>query len=184
MIAVRSNVVATLSLIALLGPLAAQERPLALGQRVRVVSSSDGAVHAGRLVLVLRDTVVLGTGRTNEWIRLGADERIDRGRRGHSFTWIGAVLGGGIGAAIGSQSKVHYCRWQKPSETGPQYCGLRGGMGAIAIGVPGLVVGAVLASFLSATTWEPVTAEQVDRLRVGIAPQPGGGLGFALSLTF
>lgn len=182
--ALRTSVVAALSLIALLGPLAAQERPLALGQRVRVVSSSDGAEHAGRLVLVLRDTVVLETGRSSEWIRLGADQRIERGRRGRSYTWAGAVLGGGIGAAIGSRQKRHLCRWQQPSPYGAQWCGYRQPQGAIAIGVPGLVVGAVVGSFLSVTTWEPVTLEQLDRLRVGFAPQPGGGLGLALSLTF
>jgi len=85
-IAGRIGVLAALTTVAVLRPLPAQPTRLTLGQWVRVVSSPDSAIHEGRLILVVADSVVLEHERRQEWLKLGSGDRLDMRTRVRSFT--------------------------------------------------------------------------------------------------
>jgi hypothetical protein len=183
MIAMRTVVVAALMTGALLGRLWAQQPPLALGQRVRIFSSADGAVRTGGLVLVLADTLVLSVGGRHESFRRGSNDRMEVLASRHTFALAGAILGAGIGTTMGTTRSRHFCTRQIPS-LGTQYCGLKQPEVTIAFGLGGLLVGALVGKQFGQAFWEPVPSDQLDRLQVSLRPQAPGRLAFSVSMAF
>jgi hypothetical protein len=51
-------------------------------------------------------------------------------------------------------------------------------------GLVGLGLGFLVGAHVYTTRWDAVPPGQLERLRVGIVPQPAGGLGFGASLGF
>jgi hypothetical protein len=179
----RTVLVAALMTGSLLGRLWAQQRPLALGQRVRVFSAADGAAHTGGLVLVLADTLVLDVGGRHESFRRGGGDRVEVLASRHTFALAGAILGAGIGTTMGTTRSRHFCARQIPS-LGTQYCGLKQPEVTIAFGLGGLLVGALVGKQLGQAFWEPVPTDQLDRLQVSLHPQWPGRVALSVSLGF
>ena len=186
MIAIRIAVAATLATVALLPPLSAQQATLAFGQQVRVVSLANGTIQNGRLVFVVADTVVLERGQRTEYPAVGSHGRLEIPRHIGSHVVAGALVGAGVGLLVGQLT------WSmRDMVTCPFYgCGPLTGQaighgGRVALGgVLGLAVGALVGAHVYTTVWEPVPEDQLDRLRVGLVSEPGGGLGLGASLKF
>jgi hypothetical protein len=192
---VRIGVFAALTMVAWLGPLSAQQRPLALGQRVRVDSLHSGTFSEGRLVRLVGDTVVLADGPRERAFVLGGHRHlwVPTGTRSH--TWGFAALGAGIGIVAGA---LTYSPPPPPPPcTGnPIICGIdfrgvektaqlyaqlrRAAVGSLV----GMGIGALIGSQVRTTLWAPVLPDELDRLRVTIAPLPSGRLGLGASLAF
>ena len=168
---------------ALLGPLSATQAPLTLGQWVRVVSPTDGAIHEGRLILVVSDTVVLAHGQHQEYAATGGDARLEVGRRAGTHALKGALLGAGIGLAVGEITWA----WRGILSC-PYFDSCTTGLGQTARvvvgGLVGLGVGALVGMHVYTMLWDPVPQDQLDRLRTGMAPRPGVRLGLGASLAF
>jgi len=182
-IATRIGFVAALMMVALLRPLSAQQTPVSLGQWVRVVSLTDSAIHQGRLILVVADTVVLEHGQRQEYFAVGSRNRLEVARRVHPYTLKGALLGVGIGMAAGELAwawrNMFSCPYLSCNSVSP------GQTGRVVIGgLVGLGIGVLIGAHTYRTFWDSVPPEQLDRLRIGIVPQPGGGLGLGASLAF
>ena len=183
--AVRMSTLAVLTLVALPRSSAAQPAPVAPGQTVRIVPSAGGPTHRGRLVLALKDTVVLEHGQRQEWLALGAGDRLEIMRAHRSMTLPGALVGAAAGAVIGSTSSRHMCEnGAYVAGRSATYCGLSSTHGALIGGAVGLGLGALVGSFLGSTRWEPVPREQLTSFWIRVTPAPGGGLAVAASVTF
>jgi hypothetical protein len=190
MVARRIGVLALTMMVALVPPLPAQQRPLALGQWVRTVSSADGAVHQGRLIFVVADTVVLDDGhriaQRVDYVALNGHARLEIPRRIRSHPLAGALVGTGVGMAIGVFSynarAIFSCAdLACPPPTGQIF----GRNGRVVLGgLVGLAIGALVGGHVYTTLWDPVPPDQVDRLRITVVPQPGGRLGLDASLRF
>jgi hypothetical protein len=190
MTAMRVGVLVVLAIVSLRGPLAAQERQLTLGQWVRVVSSADTTVRKGRLILVVADTVVLDDGhRIPTWfdyIPLDGTVRLELPRRTRSHLVAGALLGAGVGMALGvisyrANAMLSCAGLDCGSPTGQ----LIGQTGRVVVGgFVGAALGAYIGLHVYTSVWDPVPRDQVDRLRVGLAPRPGLRLGIGGSLAF
>ncbi len=180
----RIGALAALTMVTALYPLAAQQTQLEHGQTVRVVSSA-GRIHSGRLQLVLADTLVLEAGGRQEWIKLGSDDRLEVLRRSRSYALVGALLGAGAGAALGSTSSTHLCTQPITNFTPTvRYCGLTPAKGALLYGLAGMGAGALVGSLFRSALWEPLAPDQLAPLRVAVAPLPRGGLALGASLAF
>ena len=179
----RIGIVASLTTVALLKPLSAQQAPLALGQLVRVVSASDSAVHQGRLILVVADTVVLAHGQDQDYAAVGGDRRLEVARRTRAHAVQGALIGTGVGMAAGALTwawrGILSCPYFDACATGI------GQTGRVVVGgLLGLGLGVLLGAHTYTLLWEPVPEEQLDRLRSGVAPRLGARLGLGASLPF
>jgi len=182
MIAARIGVITVMTMAVLSRPIPAQQGQLTLGRQVRVVSATDSSVHTGRLVFVVADTIVLERSGRQEWLRVDSRDRMDVLTHSHSFALVGALLGAGVGTALGSAQRLHSCHW-KPWLSDEQ-CGLGQPLATIMFGLAGTGIGALLGSRLGTTLWEPVQPGQLGELRVGLAPQPDGQLTLGVSLAF
>jgi hypothetical protein len=190
MIATRVGVFAVVTMVALMPPLAAQQRPLALGQWVRVVSLRDSAVRKGRLILVVADTVVLDDGhriaQRVDYVALDEHARLEIPRLKRPHPLEGAVLGTGVGMAVGALSyslrRMTSCA---DLTCGPPTGQLISRTGRVVVGgLVGLALGTLAGAHVYTTLWDPVPPDQVDLLRVGVLPQPGTRLGLGASLWF
>jgi hypothetical protein len=190
MTATRVGVLVVLSIVSLRGPLSAQQRQLTLGQWVRVVSSADTTVHKGRLILVTSDTVVLDDGRRIptrfDYIALDGTVRLELPRRTRSHLVAGALLGAGVGMALGAISyganAMLSCAGLQCSPPTGQLIGRTGRV--VVGGLLGVAIGALIGVHVYTQVWDPVPPDQVDRLRVGLAPRPGVRWGIGRSLAF
>jgi hypothetical protein len=179
----RIGIVACLTTAALPRPLAAQQAPLALGQMVRVVSSTDSAVHQGRLILVVADTVVLAHGQSQEYAAVGGNSWLQVARRTRSHALKGALLGAGVGMALGALTwawrGILSCPYFDTCTTGI------GQTGRIAVGgLLGVGIGTLIGAHVYTILWDPVPQDQLDRLRLGAAPPLRSRLGLGASLAF
>jgi hypothetical protein len=189
MSATRSGALAVLTTLALLRPLSAQQAPLALGQRVRVVAAADNAAHEGHLVLVIRDTVALDNGHRVsdgvEYVALGSRGRLELPRHIRSHPLAGALVGAGTGMALGALSWSMNSMFTCLDACTPPAGQLIGRTGRVVLGgLVGAGLGLLVGAHVYTTLWDPVPPDQLDRLRVGIVPQPQGRLGLGASLGF
>ncbi len=186
MIAARLGVVASLAMCALPPPLAAQQTPLALGQQVRVVSLDDGTIQNGRLVFVVADTVVLQQGQRTLYPAVGSHGRLEVARHLRSHLVAGALVGAGVGMLVGqltwTMRDLVSCPFYGCGPLSGQVVG-HGGRVLLG-GLVGLALGALVGAHVYTTAWDPVPDDQLDRLRVGLVPQPGGGPLLGASLKF
>ena len=178
----RIGAVAALAMVALLRPLAASQTPLTLGQWVRAVSATDSTILQGRLILVVADTVVLEHGQHQDYVAAGSYDRLEVARRLNAHTFKGALLGAGIGVAAGELAWAMRSMFSCPYAT----CTVTSGQaGRVVVGgLLGLGLGVLIGAHTYKTLWEQVPPEQLDRLRVAIAPLPGHRLGMGASLAF
>jgi hypothetical protein len=151
-----------------------------------VVSASDGTIHQGRLLLVVADSVALGHGQHMAYHALGSQGRLEVPTYLRRHTLAGALLGAGFGMLIGAAIPALRSAFVCPGFYCPPQTGLAiGPTGRIALGgVIGLGLGALIGAHSYTTRWDPVPSEDLDRLRVGILPQPDGQLGLGASLAF
>ena len=186
MSATRIGVLAALTTVALLRPLAASQAPVTLGQWVRVVTPSDSVVARGRLLLVVGDSVALGHGQHMEYRVLGAQGRLEASTRLRRHILAGGLLGAAVGVMVGAAIPALRSAFVCPGFYCPPQSGLALGPGGrMALGgVIGFGLGALIGAHTYTTQWDPVPADQLDRLRVGLVPQPGGQLGLGGSLAF
>jgi hypothetical protein len=188
MIVARIGVFVAITTVALLEPLPAQQGPLALGRSVRVVAPADGAIHRGRLILVLPDTVVLDDGHRMadhlDFVVLGSHARLEFPRRIGSHPFVGAVLGAGLGMAAGALSYSSRSVFSCVSDCSGPPSGLGRTGRAVVGGLIGVAVGSLVGAHVYTTLWDPVPPDQIDRLRVGLVAQPRSRLGLGASLGF
>ena len=170
----------TLVLVALFvatsSPLAAQEAPVEPGARVRVTAPDLGINKAiGVFEAVEGGTLVVGTLRlplasvTRLEVHRGQKSRVGRG------ALIGAAVGAGSGAIIGAIAFSGSCI------DNPDGCPAAGAaIGAIFLGLPGLLVGTVVGALSKTDRWEAVP---LDRIRVSFTPLGNGGFALLASVT-
>ncbi len=154
----------------------AQEPPLKPGARVRVTAPELGLAEAvGRLLFVRLDTLRVVADSLMR-IPLAGVMRIEVNRgRSNLLVVLGAIAGAAGGTAVGiALVDTTHCELLDPCEgdiLGPPVFGAA--IGALA--------GAALGVALRTDRWEEVP---LDRLRVSLAPQRDGRLGFGLSVSF
>jgi hypothetical protein len=185
MTAARIGVLVGLTMTGLLRPVSAQQAPLAPGQWVRVVSPAGGAVRQGRLVAVLADTVVLERGPIQEWITLSSRDRLEVLRRVRSLALPGALVGAGVGVAVGSTSSRHLCEAPITNfSPTTRYCGLSPAVAAILYGLGGVAAGALIGGWFKSTSWEPLSLPGSGPVRISVAPLPRSRLALGASVAF
>ena len=196
MLASRIGVAATIAMVALLGPLAAQQpdsappadttQPaLSLGQWVRVVSMPSGRVSEGRLIVAFGDSVALQRGQQVTFHHLSDTTVLQIRRHLRAHPVAGALVGAGAGAllaVVGYESRgMFVC----PTYSCVPAASPLGDGGWAAVGaVVGGFVGFVAGRHIFTSRWDPVSLDQVRRVRVGIVPQAGGRVGLGASLGF
>jgi hypothetical protein len=183
MVGRRIGIVAGLMTVALLRPLAAQQGPLTLGQWVRVVSATDSIVHEGHLILVVADTVVLARGQSQEYAAVGGNSSLEVGRRTRSHVLKGALLGTGIGMALGALTWA----WRGILSC-PYFDACTSSLGqtgrVVVGGLLGLGAGALIGAHVYTMVWDPVPEDQLGRLRTSMVPRLGSRMGLGASLAF
>jgi hypothetical protein len=166
------------------------------GQTVRITSARyelKGAI--GRVLAATPDTIVLesqGARTVNYRLVSRADtltlpitaiDRLDLRHDGGHHTGRGALIGLGIGAAAGLVIGIAayepcppngFCIMQPTSAVAS------GMMGALAFGVLGSGVGAIIGSLTPAGTWDQMPLRASASLR----PLPQAGVGLSLSVPF
>lgn len=179
-----------MTMLALLGPLPAQPPPLALGQRVRVVSLPDSTVHTGRLALVVADTVVLDDGHRVvghvRYLALGGRGRVEVPTRLRSHPVEGAFFGTLVGMLAGHVSWAEAGMFTGGCLTcanAPHQLIGHGGRVLLG-GLVGLGLGAFVGAHVYTTRWDLVPRDQVDLLRAATAPRPMGRVLLGASLGF
>jgi hypothetical protein len=191
MTATRVGVFALMTMVALVRPLSARQREITLGQWVRVVSPSDSAIHKGRLILVLADTLVLDDGRRMaqrmDFIPVDGSARVELPRRMRSHPLEGAFLGAALGIAVGglsyaARSMITCANVDCSGPPTGQLLGLRGRI--VLGGLVGVAIGAFVGAHVYTTLWDPVSPDQIDRLRVGVASRKTTRLDLGASLRF
>jgi hypothetical protein len=159
-------------------PLAAQVRlPLAPGQRVRVTAPSASMRNeVATIEAITADTLVLVRMWAGQSLRsavpLASVQGMDMSRRRRGHAGVGAALGGMLGFIAGTIAD-RQCE---------RTCGiicicLYRPVGAVV----GLGLGAICGAGWKTDLWEPVP---LDRLRVGLSPQPSGRLGLGAAVSF
>jgi hypothetical protein len=191
MTATRVGVFALMAMVALARPMSARQRELTLGQWVRVVSPADSAIHKGRLILVLADTVVLDDGhrmsQRTDFIHLDGSARVEFPRRIRSHPLEGAFLGAALGIAVGGLSYTARSMFTCASTdcSGPPTGQLLGLTGRIVLGgLIGVAIGTLVGAHIYTTLWDPVPPDQMDRLRVGVVSPQTTRLDLGASLRF
>ena len=196
MLASRIGIAATFAMAALLRPAAAQQpdsaapadttQPaLRLGQWVRVVSMPSGNTHEGRLLVVFGDSVALQRGQDVTFHHLDELNQLQIRRHIRAHPVAGAVIGAGVGAAlavVGYSSRAMFVCPSYGCVPGNSPLG-QGGWAAVGALVGG-VVGFIAGRHIFTSHWDAVDLDQVRRVRIGIAPQPGGGLGIGAAVGF
>jgi len=185
MTATRIAFLTALAVSAFLRPISAQQAAPRIGQRVRVVSSTDGIVHEGTLAFVMVDTVVLQQGERQEWLKLDGNDHLEVLRRTRTHALLGAAIGAGIGAAVGSTSSRHPCIEEANITNGAwRMCGISSAVGAVLYGLGGMGLGAAIGGRFKSQVWDPFGSDQLVPLRVTIAPAPSGGVAVGASFAF
>ena len=189
----RASVGLALASLLALGPSGqADERPPALapGLRVRVTAGADGGKIAGPIRGTLAaidasqitiDVLDGGPGASRVRIPIERVSKLEasRGRHGHAL--LGAAIGfagaAAAGAILGDSGPSVSC------PVPPNPCGGSSPkLGqALAAGLLGLPVGALVGHFVRTERWTPVGLSHVD---VAGGPLPGGGLRGAVRLSF
>ena len=153
---------------------------LAVGQRVRVSAPEYGMLEdiADVAALPADSITLMAHGRTAT-VPLAAVREIDVSlalRNGAARGLLkGTLIGAGIGGILGA--------------LGSAGCsGFACGAGVIVLPPMGAMIGAIIGTIGGAThtydVWAPVPRDPSGRLRIGLAPQPGGRLGLGMSLSF
>lgn len=178
------------------GSLGAQA-PVEPGQRVRVTHHLSGESvtnlatgetrvvmkrrrDTGSLIEFTADSVVLGDdpdARLALPLTSVTKLEVSRGRKslgaGKGALW-GSLIGVATGAALGAVA------YSEPND----FVHNRGDaalLGAVVLGVPGLVVGTIAGAISKTDRWEEVP---LDHLRVSVGPQRDGRFGLGLSARF
>ncbi len=105
---------------------------------------------------------------------------VSRGRKSNAATGagIGLVVGMVTGAVLGYASFEECVSFCIASVDGRGETAI---VGAVLLGLGGIVVGAVTGAFIKTDRWEEVP---LDRLRLQVAPQRDGRFGLGLSMRF
>ena len=103
-----------------------------------------------------------------------------RGRKSNAATGagIGLVVGMVTGAVLGYASFEECVSFCIGSVTGREELAI---VGAVLLGLGGIVVGAVTGAFIKTDRWEEVP---LDRLHLQVAPQGDGRFGLGASVRF
>ena len=176
----------SLLLLASFADLSAQEVLLAPGARVRVSVPTFNpttrlrgqARWVGTLVTLSADTLVLKPKDQSAplAIPLASVTRLDVSRGRVSCTGRGILTGSLASLALG----LGLLASASPEDIGdaPPAAGL---IFLAVFTVPGAVIGGIVGSKVGGERWEPVP---LDRIRVSILPQRGGGVRLAAAFTF
>ena len=189
-LAARIGAFAALTMVALPRPLPAQLGQPPLGRWVRIVDAADSAHHQGRLVLVVADTAILDDGHRLadhiQYVPMGAHGRIETPRHIRTHPVEGAVLGVGVGMAVGALSYVLRGMFTCFQIVCPAPAGqLISRTGRVIVGgIVGVALGTLVGSHVYTTAWDPVPPDQVERIRVGVSARPGTRLGLGASFGF
>ena len=160
-------------------PLAAQEPPIKVGDRVRFWRQQTLGVTEGTIAGWEADSFAI----TDNWIPITSVTRLEARRPKYSRgARVALSAGGGLigGALSGALLGLAVCSGQSGSGS---VCDAESGagIGAVAFGGAGLVLGAIHGLFASINRWEEVP---LDRLRVSFVPQRDGRFGLGLSVRF
>jgi hypothetical protein len=151
--------------------------PLALGSRVRV--TSDHPI-VGKLLAIDNQSLTLDLGDAKDPVVVprGAINRLEQslgpGRKDHDAAAgaaAGAALAVGLGLAFGVGCKPSLCSSRATGAA--QFAGL-----SAMVLVPSL---AALSGLTGGERWRKVP---LDRIKIGLAPTRGRGIGAALSFSF
>ena len=182
--AVRTATLSLVAIAALARMPAAQQPAMPIGRTARIVPAASGPIHRGRLLLVAKDTVVLGNGQRQEWYALASGDRLEVMVEHRSWALPGGLIGGAVGAVIGSTVKRHMCtNGAYIPYRSATYCGLTSTQGALLGGGIGLVVGALVGSRFGPTRWETVPLDQHSALGFIVVPSQDRGFVLGVSLT-
>ena len=161
-------------------PLAAQEPPIKVGDRVRFWRQQTLGVTEGTIAGWEADSFAI----TDNWIPITSVTRLEARRPKYSRgARVALGAGGGLlgGALSGALLGFAVCSGESYSGS---FCTDRGAgaaIGAVAFGGAGLVLGAIHGLFASIDRWEEVP---LDRVRVSFGPQPDGRFGLGASVRF
>jgi hypothetical protein len=154
--------------------------PLRVGDRVRYRMGKGDPLITARVIEILGGSLLVEAEKGRGSIRLHESrlERLDvaRGKRSH---WrLGAIVGGGTGAAAGGffgyvAGALDETQSIQPAE------GLL--VGAAIVGAAGALVGAAIGSAFKTDRWEPQRRRQVA---LTLVPTRGRGLAGAVSVRF
>ena len=166
----------------LLAPLtdAVSQKPPTLTprQRVRITAPVVGLHEEQAVFQSIERGVLVVSVDTTLRIHLALLERLEAqaGRKSHWGT--GAVVGGVLGGAGGAMAVVAVCT----GFAAPGYdCRSDVALGFVGGALGGAVVGMVIGAAIRTDKWEEVP---LSRLRVSLAPQRNGRLGFGLEVRF
>jgi len=173
------NSVLSVSVLLPFTSLSAQEQPpIEPGSRVRV-SAPDLAMH--RQVATLEawrgDTLVLARPWTMD-CPLASVTRLEVSQYRKSNCGKGALIGGGIGVAVGA---LIGAMWTEEGDLGCTDRAACVGLGAAALGVTGGLIGLGIGALSKTERWEEVP---LDQLRASLAPPHDRRLGIGLSVAF
>ena len=160
-------------------PLAAQEPPpVSVGDRVRFWTQQVLGATQGTIAGWEADSFAI----TDNWIPITSVTRLEVRRRGSRGAKVALGAGGGLleGALSGALLGFAVCSGESSSGS---VCNaeIGAGIGAVAFGGAGLILGSIYGLFASIDRWEEVP---LDRLRVSFVPHPDGSTGLRVSVTF
>ena len=155
------------------------------GARVRVVNVSNAApVLTGQLIRMAGDTVIVSSAtaiQTSMVVTPAHRFEVSTGRHGRTLRGIG--LGFLAGAAVGAI--LGFALYEESDCTGLCVLDFSQGesalLGAVGLGVPGILIGGIVGANLKHETWRII---ELQPIRVGVAPAGRRGLLLALSLAF
>jgi hypothetical protein len=170
------------------------------GSRVRVMMPSAGiALETATVIGASGDSIVLmmrapgrsGSGAGADSVRralplagigsLEVSRGLHENRAGGAI--VGALVGFGAGWALGGSLPWRACQEAGQSQQCDNLPTRRlayGGLGLLIGGAAGALIG----SSIKSEGWERVPLDHLERVHIGLIPQPGGGLGVGASLTF
>jgi hypothetical protein len=163
------------------GLLAQRDLPVRPGDRVRLSAPSHGVERLeGTVISLMPDTIVVDRGEPLA-LPISSLTRLAVSRDGKSRTRAGATVGFWAGAVAGAAIGVASAGPSNPLSSDPnEAAGLFVGS-ALAGGVVGLGLGALIGSTIKVHRWEAVP---LHRVRVHVVANRGRGLAVSASLVF
>jgi len=155
------------------------------GARVRVVDASRaGPPLTGQLIRMAGDTVIISSAAAMQTaLLLTPAHRFEVSGGTHRRTLQGIGLGFLAGAAVGAI--LGFALYEESDCTGLCIFDFSQGesalLGAVGLGVPGILIGGIVGANLKHETWRIIEHQPI---RVGVAPAGHRGLLLALSLAF
>jgi len=153
--------------------------PLRSGDRIRYRLSEGDPLITARLIETLAGSLLVET-EDGRGIRLDVSSlrRLDvaRGKRSHAR--LGAILGGGAGAAVGGFFGFAAASLDEIEGSHPLEGAL---LGAAIVGGGGALVGAAIGSAFRTDRWQRLRDQKVQ---LALAPAPGRGWTAAVSVRF